>query len=355
MKRIVPCFLFLFLLIGSNLFSQEKYYYVCLGSFTVLSHAAEYMHDLAEAGYETWIEYADVNGKRVTRILYAHTFTDYEQAADMQKQLADSSVIRNYGIRNLWIRQRQRPLLRAGIDYLPEEETARIATRKPKTASRSHTPESEPSSAESGTAAEKKGSSSAPRPEQKTSRETERPSAVAKEPTETTGVESDEAWEPAPGNPFKMIHEEGYANCVFSTEPIELGNEGENTLKKHFTYPEPVYARCYFPGPIGTIEAENFWHELWVDGKLRARTFFEEPPEPSWDQIQIWITEDEYKQHMQELGKGEHEIIIWVMKNEYHGDRAEAGLNAAGEVTAEMKEIWVPVPLSKGKFTYTVP
>ena len=154
---------------------------------------------------------------------------------------------------------------------------------------------------------------------------------------------------------YKIIDKEGYANSIFASEPIELGKEDNYQLKAVFTKPEKVYARCYFPGTVGEVEPENFWHELWIDGKLKMRTNFSESPDPEWDQIQIWITEDEYKIQMEELESGEHEIIIWVMKNEYKGDTAIAEENAASEIEGRVKEVWVPVRLSKGKFKYIVP
>jgi hypothetical protein len=151
-----------------------------------------------------------------------------------------------------------------------------------------------------------------------------------------------------------VIDPEGYANCIFATAPIGLGEEASAPVTDRIVAPDPIYARCYLPGPIGPIEGENFWHELWIDGKLRSRTFFNEPPEPEWDQIQIWVSEDEYADQINALGPGEHEIIIWVMKNESHGERAVAGTNAAGEIVAGMEEIWIPVRLSKGSVTYVV-
>lgn len=174
-------------------------------------------------------------------------------------------------------------------------------------------------------------------------------------PEERAGASAAEELRSDPDNPYKLLHPEGYANAVFATEPIGLGEEDTHELKNHFTYPRPVFARCYLPGPVGEVSGEDFWHEIWINGKLQGRTFFNEPPEPSWDQIQIWITEDEYSTQMRELGSGEHQVIIWVMKNEYQGERAVAGENAAGDIVAEMKEIWVPVRLSRGSFTYVKP
>ena len=144
-------------------------------------------------------------------------------------------------------------------------------------------------------------------------------------------------------------------NCVFAPRKIDKGKEDRAGIKSKFTKPEAVYARCYFPGPLGKLKAENFWFEIWIDRKLKGRLKFNEPPEAGWQQTQVWVTEDDFKKQMNSLGKGAHEVIIWVMKNTYKGKKAVAGQDASGKIKAEMKEIWVPVRLSKGKFAYAVP
>lgn len=145
-----------------------------------------------------------------------------------------------------------------------------------------------------------------------------------------------------------------YEKCIFSTTPIVIGAESESEIKTVFVSPEKVYARAYFPGPVGNVGKNDFWHEIWVDGKMHKRTFFTEGIDSTWDQIQIWITEDEYSAVMSELSPGQHEIVIWVIKNEYQGEKVVTETNAAGEMEKKMKEIWVPKKMSKGKFVYIV-
>jgi hypothetical protein len=153
-------------------------------------------------------------------------------------------------------------------------------------------------------------------------------------------------------NKYKQLHKEGYSNCVFATKAIDKNKESRYTFKNKFNQ-EPVYARCYLPGPVGKVKGKDFWHEIWVDRKLKKRTFFKKPPDANWDQIQIWITEDEYSSVMKSLSSGQHDIILWVIKNEYKGKKAVAETNSAGEIVGVMKEIWVPKSLSKGKFSFT--
>ena len=101
--------------------------------------------------------------------------------------------------------------------------------------------------------------------------------------------------------------------------------------------------------PSDRSAGDDFWHEIWIDGRVLKRTHFMEPPDPRWDQIQIWITADDYTSEMKGLGRGTHEVVIWVMKNTYELARNDAG----GEDATEC--IGLPVRLAKGVFTYVVP
>jgi len=161
-------------------------------------------------------------------------------------------------------------------------------------------------------------------------------------------------WTSVEDHDYKKMHEEGFTNTVFATQPIDKGEEASSDIKERFIGTEKVYARCYLPAPLGKVDAANFWHELWIDGKFSSRTKFAEAPDPDWDQIQVWISEDEYQQQMSELGPGEHDIHIWVMKNVFKDTRPEVVESAGGEVRTVMKDIWIPTRLSSGKFKYVV-
>ncbi|MEW6265668.1 MAG: hypothetical protein AB1641_21555 [Thermodesulfobacteriota bacterium] len=151
-----------------------------------------------------------------------------------------------------------------------------------------------------------------------------------------------ENWRPVEGHAFKRTSDQGYCNCVFSSQEIHKGGENAAALKNEFTRPEPVYGRCYFPGPIGPVQPEDFWHEIWIDGQLAQITEFQEPPAADWDQTAVWITED-YVREMNALKPGRHEVVVWVMMNQYRGQRIKEGKNPLQQVR-----------LSKGQFTYTV-
>ncbi len=354
MKKIAVG-IFVIVLFSIGCISVSAEYFICLGSFTVPENAADYQAELSAVGYRTFTDNAVVNGRLFTRILYRYPFQSYDNARATLKTLSQSRVILRNKIYDLWIVTTPDSVSQISSQSSPSEISAGNASvqtsseregvssvAKTKSGTTEVGDQAHDSEEENGGSTHGGGKQSG--------------GPVDDDEAESAAVPAgdDEDWNSVPGNPYKRIHSEGYANCIFAETPIGLGEEDRHQLKNSFIAPDDVYARCYLPGPIGPVEGDNFWHELWIDGKLRGRTFFKEPPEPEWDQIQIWITEDEYSSQMNELGTGKHDIIIWVMKNEYRGERAVAGENAADEMTAEMKEIWVPVRLSKGKFTYTV-
>ena len=155
-----------------------------------------------------------------------------------------------------------------------------------------------------------------------------------------TQAYGEEKWRAEPGQRYRKVHTDGYGNCLFASEAINPGQESALKIRNEFTRPEQVYARCYFPEPVGPMAAEDFWHEIWIDGKIVKRTVFAEPPDPGMDQTQIWITADDYAREMADLAPGVHEVTIWVMKNV----RGKSG-----------KIKWTPMRLARGDFKYKVP
>jgi hypothetical protein len=149
-----------------------------------------------------------------------------------------------------------------------------------------------------------------------------------------------ETWRSVPGSRYRKVHGDGYGNCLFASEEISPGQESALVIQNDFSRPAQVYARCYFAEPVGALAAEDFWHEIWIDGKIVKRTVFTEPPDPGADQTQIWVTEDDYAGEMAALAPGVHEVTILVMKNA----RGESG-----------KVKWTPVKLARGDFKYLVP
>ena len=150
---------------------------------------------------------------------------------------------------------------------------------------------------------------------------------------------ADEKWQAVGGHRFKKLSAEGYGNCIFSTSEIVRDGEFKVKIQDIFTKPDQVYARCYFPEPVGRIEAADFWHEIWIDGLIAKRIVFGEPPAPNADQTAIWITAEDYADEMAALKPGRHEIVLWIMMN---------ARNESGKIK------WIPRRLSKGEFIYEV-
>ncbi len=325
---------------------------LCLGSFSVPKHEARYTTTLIDNGIPAVSYSTRVGDEMMYRVVYAVVYRKVSQAVAEIPRLQTHATIRSAGIDDIWILR------------LPDTEAAAILSLLPTVA-----PMSMASAVEANMAV--------PEPEKivpdtprldvtvvdivtPVTSEPEATETATTKPPVSVPVSEEQNTPESPDPPseidsYTVIHAEGYANCIFAVEPIELGREAEYTLKTVFTQPEPVYARCYLPGPVGETAPGDFWHEIWIDGKMRMRTSFTTAIDPSWDQIQVWITEDEYKDQMDALDSGEHRVILWVMKNEFHGERAVAGTNAAGEIEAKMEEVWIPVRLSKGSFTYIVP
>ncbi|MBF0528205.1 MAG: hypothetical protein HQK55_02815 [Deltaproteobacteria bacterium] len=154
---------------------------------------------------------------------------------------------------------------------------------------------------------------------------------------------AEETWKPVADHPYKKQVADGYCNCIFSHQDIPKGRESTVEIKSDYVTPEPVYGRCYWLKPIGAVRAEDFWHEIWIDGRLVQLTEFQDPPAPEWDQIAVWVSED-YSKEMKALKRGKHEVVIYVMKN------TDQPWMAAGRPDSLSGQ----VILSKGRFTYTV-
>ena len=152
-------------------------YYVCLGSFTVPANAAHYQLELADTGVETFTENVRVRGRWFTRVLYADSFLRRSGARQALNTLLSNSVTRKNNIRDLWVRSSIAPL---NDDPVFSESISRVD--KEITLPRE--------------------SVSAPSP---FSPETPPPPP------------------PLDDNPYRTIHPEGYANCIFAAEPVQLG------------------------------------------------------------------------------------------------------------------------------------
>ncbi len=341
MNKVKKFFFVLFLsLILFNIYSID--YYVCLGSFTDSNNALELSINLSKIGIETIHEKVKINNKNFTRVLFNKKISNLNDAINEVEKLKNNKIIKNEKIFDLWIRPGKlinfkkidKKMLDAAIAEKEKIEKEKIAVKKEEEIKKNEIVE------ENKEIKEKKEDvpESIPLAEKESEDEKENISeSIPIVKKESEEKKTDITIE----SKYRKISSEGYGNFIFANEQIEVGKEDNYQLKSVFKKPEKIFARCYFPGNIGEIKAQDFWHEIWIDGKFIRKTVFYSKPDPNWDQMQIWISEEVYSDLIYTLEKGEYKIIIWVLKNE---------ITKVKDIT-ETKTI----KLSKGEFTYIVP
>jgi len=130
---------------------------------------------------------------------------------------------------------------------------------------------------------------------------------------------------------------------IFASSPIPLRHEQAVTLQTEFSVPDPVYARAYFPVALGALVAGELWHELWINGELVKRYFYETLPEADWTQVQIWLSSEVYQAEFAALTAGQHQVEIRLYKL---GPVDQAAGDGA---------VRPAIAVSRGEFSYLVP
>lgn len=326
-KLIIILYLFLFY---TQIYSFD--YYICLGSFLDNNNSIEYSSNLNNIGIKTIYEKIIINNKTFTRVLYEKKFTNLNDAIKELNQLKNNKIIKNENIFDLWVR----PGKLLGTQVVVKKDSDKKNNDKIK--------KDVDAGKENDSIKEDNLTKKNDKSDSKKNKEEEIVKAdkiEKKEPVKEGNIkESVQKEEITKSEKYKIINKEGYANSIFAGEPLEFGKIDNYKLKDTFNKDEKIYARSYLPGKIGKVKAEDFWHEIWINGIFIRKTVFKSAPDPDWDQIQIWISEDEYKDIISSLEKGEYKIIIWVLKNEIKEEK-------------EKKEV-ITVRLSKGEFTYMV-
>ncbi len=152
---------------------------------------------------------------------------------------------------------------------------------------------------------------------------------------------------------------DGKGNMIFSTKRIALNQEASVPLKTEFKLGEPIFARAYFPGPFGAVkQGEEYFVDIWIDGNHAQRIKYKNPPDPSWDTIQVLIANtgsDEARADLfSGLSKGGHQVAIYCGKEDFMKTKAVAKKTNDG-VQVSKEQVYKPVYLSEGKFTLVVP
>lgn len=320
-------------------------YYICLGSFLDNNNAIEYSNALNKLGISTVYEKAKIKNKNFTRVLLNKKFTNLKDTINELNKLLNNEVIKKEKIKDLWIRPGKLVNIQNSIKTKLTSNTKNNVTKEKKII---NDKKNEKNEKEKKVVIEDKSKN-----ESNTDKITEDKKNIAleelneddsQEKIVVNQVEEKKEENITPEkNKYRIIDKDGYGNFIFASQPIEFGKEDNYKLKTEFTKPEEIYARSYFPSKIGKIDAKDFWHEIWINGKFIRKTIFNSPPDPDWDQIQIWISKDDYSDIINSLKKGEYKIIIWVLKNEIIKE----------EDKTEVKT--KTIKLSKGEFTYIVP
>ncbi len=324
-KIIIVLYLFLFYI---KIYSLD--YYICLGSFLDNNNSIEYSNNLNNIGIKTIIEKVRIKNRSFTRVLYEKRFNNLTEAIKELNQLMNNKIIKNENIMDLWIR----PGKLLSTQLIVKKDSKDLSNEKIK--------EEEVVKKENSIKEETRSNLNEIEEEKVAKVEEIKIDKIEeKEPEKKETIkENIEKEEITKVEQYKIINKDGYANSIFANEPLEYGKEDNYKLKDTFVKDDKIYARSYLPGKIGKVKAEDFWHEIWINGNFIRKTVFKIVPNPDWDQIQIWISEDEYSDIIKSLEKGEYKITIWVLKNQVKEEKGK-------------KEV-ITVKLSKGEFTYKV-
>ncbi|MCG8569722.1 MAG: SPOR domain-containing protein [Spirochaetes bacterium] len=307
MKKII---VLVFMLFFSSTLIFTQQYYVCFASFTKKENAQYLKNKLNRENIPSFIKKSLITGQLFYRVIYQDSFSQYEKAQEQLRLLKNNSIIKSEKLNSLWIL----------IDKKPETTQKKVHNKMAPNSNSKNNVEVVLTQAGEDLLAQAKPQ-------------------ISKQNEFTREATSDK--------------EEG--KIIFATQSIPINNKTNIKTKESFTFPQPVYARAFLPAPIGKVKAENFWHEIWINNKLVRRTYFRSPPEADWDQIQIWVSEDEYQDQIKNLKPGQHQLTLLVYINQFQGKKSITDTNEKGESVTTEKEIWIPRILAKGTFQYLVP
>jgi predicted Ser/Thr protein kinase len=121
----------------------------------------------------------------------------------------------------------------------------------------------------------------------------------------------------------------GYGNCVFSIRQLEQGAEDPGAARAEASASDPIFARCYFPAPVGESKAGQVWEELWIDGRKRAHVIYDPALPPDDDQVAVQLS-GRHAARLRELSSGKHTVDLWIYRQSPGTDTPQA--LAAGEL-----------------------
>ncbi len=132
-----------------------------------------------------------------------------------------------------------------------------------------------------------------------------------------------------PAPPLKKVQTVGgYGNCIFSTHPLEAGQEDAASLRTTFGIAEDMSARCYLAHQIGPNKAGEVYQEMWIDGARRKQVIYDPPLANDADQVAVDVKQ-EYGALLGELPSGKHIVDLWLYRQGEDAENPEQ--LAAGE------------------------
>jgi len=120
-----------------------------------------------------------------------------------------------------------------------------------------------------------------------------------------------------------------YGNCVFANRELERGAEDPAEARAEVSAADPLFARCYFPRPVGENKAGQIWEELWIDGRKRAHVIYDPALPPEDDQVALQLS-GRHAARLRELSSGKHTLDLWIYRQSNAADTPQP--LAAGEL-----------------------
>lgn len=150
----------------------------------------------------------------------------------------------------------------------------------------------------------------------------------------------------------------GMGNMIFSDKRIGLHKEKEAKLAATFRQGDTIFGRVYFPRAFGRLQhGEAAYLTMYVNDRFAGRIKLG-AIEPRWETMQIEVcntnTSADFTRQLNELSSGTYKVVLNVMREGYMKDKY-VGKSVDGGVQVSKQQVYKPVYLSKGGFSFIVP
>ena len=276
-------FLIYFLIIAFNIFSTD--YYICLGSFIDNKSYSQFNKLLNDNGIVTVFEKVNVKGKNYTRVIYNKKFNRLDNVRLELKKMKKNPAIIKYNVKNLRIRP---GVLNNTVNSSSDIKNITKSEDSKQIVQNNLDKNGKPKNLDA---------------------KMEQKQAAINIPIDRKPIENRQK------SKYLSVNEKGYGNILFSDRQIDYSKEDVSQFKTSFTKPEKIFARCYFNNSLGKLDPGNLWYEIWLNDEFKTKVVFDKSPDPGWDQLQLWISEEDFKKELDNLNPGEYKITILVVEN----------------------------------------